>query len=595
MRRSILCDKCLLLLLAMALLSASPWARAQSATRSQASPQAQDQNLEQIQAQEQDQQQSPAEEPDRIQDEGRIGSRDQIQGAAPFNNAPGSQARIVRISYIDGEVRIDHGDGYESATMNVPITEHNWLQTRSDGWAEVQMEDGSLIRLAPDTVMAFTDLRRLSSGGTVTTVDLDQGEAEFKIAKRDENEFQVTVKNKSIVLDHSSSFRVTSTNADPLEIAVWKGEVSVRDSESGGEVAVKKNETFALDPTDVAQYALDKGAEADQLDDWSKQRDEALSTYASASHGAFQSPYQYGTGDLNYYGNYFDAPGYGMVWQPSGVNLGWDPFMNGYWVFSPGFGYTWVSSYPWGWLPFRYGNWVYINHRGWCWAPGGWTRWNTGPRWVNAPPGFRPPLPPANGTVVVGGSPGRVIRPGNAWDRGGSHLGGRAADRDDPSTRANRRVFTNDDMERVPRTDIPATQSSTSGAIGSEHTANGGEQHPAPKGTVRQSWPDRQQRIPEADRHAGNSAVVGSTRPAEVPRAEKPTPPTAQQAAPPAQPTRQQYTPPPAPAVHQSAPPPAVHPAPAAAPAPRSFSPPASAPVGHSSGGEAAHGGGRPK
>jgi hypothetical protein len=595
MRRSILCDKCLLLLLAMALLSASPRVRGQSATRSQVPPQAQDQYPDQVQAPEQYQPHSPGDESDRIQDEGRVGSRDQIQGAALLNNAPGSQARIVRISYIDGEVRIDHGDGYESATMNVPITEHNWLQTRSDGWAEVQLEDGSLIRLAPDTVIAFTDLRRLSSGETVTTVDLDQGEAEFKIAKRNENKFQVTVKNKSIVLDHSSWFRVTSTNADPLEIAVWKGEVAVRDAESGGEVAVKKNETFALDPTDVAQYALDKGAEADQLDDWSKQRDDALSTYASASHGAFQSPYQYGTVDLNYYGNYFDAPGYGMVWQPNGVNLGWDPFMNGYWILSPGFGYTWVSSYPWGWLPFRYGNWVYVNNRGWCWAPGGWTRWNTGPRWVNAPPGFRPPAPPANGTVVVGGSPGRVIRPGNPWDRGGVHLGGGLADRNDNAgSRMNRRVFTNEDVEsRVPRTDIPATQSSASG--GSDHTANGGEQRPAPKGTVRQSWPDRQQRIPEADRNVRNSAVGGSTRPAEVPRAQRAAPPTAHQAAPPtSQQARPQYTPPPAPAVHQS--PPAVHPsAPASAPAPRSFSPPASAPVSHSSGGEGAHGGGRPR
>src|SRR5262249_662330 len=75
----------------------------------------------------------------------------------PNDDSHDSHARIVRISYVDGEVRIDHGSGYESASMNVPVTEHNWLQTRSDGWAEVQLEDGSLIRLAPDTVIAFTE------------------------------------------------------------------------------------------------------------------------------------------------------------------------------------------------------------------------------------------------------------------------------------------------------------------------------------------------------------------------------------------------------------------------------------------------------
>src|SRR5260370_31142654 len=136
-----------------------------------------------------------------------------------------SHVRIVRISYVNGEVRMDSGHGWENVTMNVPVTERNWLQTRSDGWAEVQFEDGSLLRLAPDSQVIFTELGRFSSGGTVTTIDLDQGEAEFKIKGHDDSDFRVTVKNKAIVLVHSGTFRVTSTNADPMEVAVFKGEV----------------------------------------------------------------------------------------------------------------------------------------------------------------------------------------------------------------------------------------------------------------------------------------------------------------------------------------------------------------------------------
>src|SRR6185312_14501642 len=192
-----------------------------------------------------------------------------------------SQARIVRISYVEGSVRLDSGQGYESATMNVPLMERDWLQTGSDGWAEVQLEDGSLIRLAPNTVIAFTQLARASSGATLTTVDLDQGEAEFKVAQHNDGEFNVTVKKNTIALTRSSSFRVTSTNANPLEVAVLKGEVGVSDTDNGGEVAVKQNETFVLDPNDVARYALDKGVDPDDLDQWSTQRDDALSTYAS--------------------------------------------------------------------------------------------------------------------------------------------------------------------------------------------------------------------------------------------------------------------------------------------------------------------------
>ena len=48
------------------------------------------------------------------------------------------------------------------------------------------------------------------------------------------------------------------------------------------------------------------------------------------------------------------------MWQPYLVGAGWDPFMNGAWMWYPGAGYTWVSAYPWGWTPYRYGSWTYL-------------------------------------------------------------------------------------------------------------------------------------------------------------------------------------------------------------------------------------------
>lgn len=538
--------------------------------RTQSSDQVPDmQNQEQTQYQHQDSSQLPerAQGAEQIPSEDRIQEQDQDQvgSSAPYDSndpASDSQARIVRISYVDGEVRIDHGQGYESATMNVPVTEHNWLETRSDGWAEVQFEDGSLIRIAPDTVIAFTELNRLSSGVAITTIDLDQGEAEFKVAQGSASQFQVTVKNKTVVLDRSARFRVTSTNVDPLEVVVWKGELMIRDSESGGEVAVKKDETFVLDPTDVAQYGLDKGADADSLDQWSKQRDDYLSTYASRG-GYSQSPYQYGAGDLNYYGEYFDDPGYGMVWQPNGVNIGWDPFGNGYWSYAPGFGYTWISAYPWGWLPFRYGHWVFINGRGWCWVPGNWQHWHTGPTWANAPPGFHAPRPPAKNTIVLKGGPGgRVARPGTTGEGSGfvRNAGpgkGRPVNHDgekEPGARGTRRVFTNEDVAKVPRNDVPAqpapnvvdadgkpkeVERQPRGNPGQQRTADGFRgAHEAPP----VNRPDDGGRTPHtrtSDSPQSHSVpppsqpVRESTRPAQVGRQSPPAPAPARQSSPP--------------------------------------------------------------
>jgi len=480
-----------------------------------------------------------------------------------------SHARIVRLSYVDGRVRLDNGHGYESATMNVPLTERDWLQTGSDGWAEVQLEDGSLIRLAPDTEVAFTELGRSSSGGTITTVDLDQGEAVFKITKHDDSDFRVTVKKNTIVLTHSGTFRVTSTNANPMEIAVTKGEVAVRDGEGGDEVAVKKNETFVLNPNDVGQYALDKGTEADELDRWSVERDDTLSAYASAGQGTFQSPYQYGANDLGYYGQYYDEPGYGQVWQPYGVNYGWDPFSNGYWSYAPGFGYTWVSSYPWGWMPYRYGRWVFINNRGWCWLPGGWNRWYSRPRWTHAPPGFHAPIPPADNRILTGGSPGEINRQPSRGGDGGRNsgsIGGRVGDRDGNNRTPGRvgentgrgRVLTNDDIQaRVPRTDVPATapaQPQPPTAIAIDPVPKIGAPRPT-GGSIDRGNQDRGNEVRGHDADRGRGEREQPREPVRRSTNESPAPPPVRQYNPPPQ----QYSPPNRQQEHQSAPPAVVH------------------------------------
>src|SRR5437764_14310843 len=84
-----------------------------------------------------------------------------------------------------------------------------------------------------------------------------------------------------------------------------------------------------------------------------------------------------------------------MCWQPYFTGLGWDPFMNGAWMWYPGWGYTWVSGYPWGWLPYRYGSWRYAGSYGWLWSPGGRQNgWAPAPVIVGAPPTYRAPQPP---------------------------------------------------------------------------------------------------------------------------------------------------------------------------------------------------------
>jgi hypothetical protein len=325
-----------------------------------------------------------------------------------------SNARIVRISDVEGQVEFDAGNGYESATVNVPITEGARLATREDGWAEVQFEDGSTLRLAPDSEIVFSELKFSDGGATLTSLDVVQGEAEFEIAYEERGSFQINAQKKSILLNKSGRFRVRSDSSNPLELVVWEGEVGIQDPDSANEVSVFNNETFVLNPSDASLYDLEKGAAVDDLDQWSTQRDDYLSKNASADDSHTKSPYKYGESDLDSDGQYYDVPDYGSLWRPNNVGLDWDPFSNGYWYQSP-VGYTWVSAYRWGWMPYRYGRWIFVNGRGWFWEPGSWHGWHRIPPVFNPPPRFRkPPVPPPGVTPnpnKIAGGPGPVRPP----------------------------------------------------------------------------------------------------------------------------------------------------------------------------------------
>jgi hypothetical protein len=321
-----------------------------------------------------------------------------------------SHARIVRLSYIDGDVEIDKGDGhgFDTAYLNMPITYQSKVWAR-DGQAEIEMEDGSSIRLTPETLVSFSDLSLGSDGARTTSVELQDGTAYFHIRQHDPDRFNLSFGNNQVQLLTPAHFRVDTTKRQ-FELAVFKGEVQV--SSSGGpEVAVKGGETIRLDSDDPDRYYLAKGIDVENYDDWDKDRTNSHDQVVSTASDNGSNALIYGLSDLSTYGNYFYVPGYGYMWRPNSASLGWDPFADGYWMSYPGYGYMFVSGYPWGWAPYRYGSWDYVNGYGWCWAPGNtWNTWYPIPPLRNAPPHFRPPHPPrVAGPAVLAVNNGTVV------------------------------------------------------------------------------------------------------------------------------------------------------------------------------------------
>lgn len=303
-----------------------------------------------------------------------------------------SQARIVRLSQVDGDVQTDRntGQGYEKAFLNLPVTQGAKLRTGPDARAEIEFEDGSTLRLTPGSVLEFPELERRDSGARASSVELHQGTAYLNFKGEKGEEFSLGLGRESLKLSKPTHLRVELKDASAT-VSVFNGAVEVNGL--AGKLDVEKRHSVTFDLAGAEPYALANNLEPDPYDDWDKQQDKYHQQYRGNSY----SPYGYGASDLNYYGSFYNLPGYGMMWQPYLVGAGWDPFMNGAWMWYPGAGYAWISAYPWGWTPYRYGSWTYIpSYGGWFWQPGRvWTGWNTVPRIVNPPQRFNPPRPPA--------------------------------------------------------------------------------------------------------------------------------------------------------------------------------------------------------
>ena len=353
-----------------------------------------------------------------------------------------SKARIVRLSEVQGTVQIERatGDAFDKAFINLPVVEGSKLRTGKDGRAEVEFEDGSALRLAPDSEVAFIRLARGDDGQKLSTVQLLSGTVYANLHPKNAynkdktgDQFLLNFARESVTVSEAAHFRLELADATAT-LAVFKGKLSATTPSGQFDVAEKHSATIALAPNDLANdapakkdsFVIAKNYEADPSDAWDRRQTDYHDRYASNGSSNISSPYGYGMSDLNYYGNFMTVPGYGNVWQPYFMGANWSPFQDGGWAFYSGFGYMWVSGYPWGWMPYSYGNWAFAPGFGWVWQPGYWNSWNGIPRVVNPPVRTTVPTAPVSGhqTVMVGlgltanpatGAPRRLtINPGSA-------------------------------------------------------------------------------------------------------------------------------------------------------------------------------------
>src|ERR1700680_4167434 len=129
-----------------------------------------------------------------------------------------SQARIVRLSDVQGSVQIDKntGLGFENAFLNLPITQGAQVRTRDNGRAEIEFEDGSTLRLTPNTTVEFSTLGLNDGGKRISAVHLVDGLSYVNWLGKSGDTFTLNFSREKIELTQPSHFRVaiSSRNAE---------------------------------------------------------------------------------------------------------------------------------------------------------------------------------------------------------------------------------------------------------------------------------------------------------------------------------------------------------------------------------------------
>ncbi|MGI8988646.1 MAG: DUF6600 domain-containing protein [Bryobacteraceae bacterium] len=283
---------------------------------------------------------------------------------APMPALAGSP-RFARVGDFDGsvETQVHAADAWQAALRNTPLIESSWARTGPTARLEIELDEGSALRLAGDSLAELSDYSRLSTGQTITLISLDHGVAYFTGEPAPHDVLTIAVPGGQATLRQGSRLRFEASE-DFSRIAVLEG--VVRLSTAAAEMDLREGQFVRLDAGSAGRFALDREIPALDSDRWNEDRDKASAHSPSLK---FAGQARYGLTDLDRNGVWIQTGDYGPVWKPK-VPAAWAPFQEGKWQWYDGLGYTWISAESWGWMPYHHGRWMQDGNLGWIWARG---------------------------------------------------------------------------------------------------------------------------------------------------------------------------------------------------------------------------------
>lgn len=307
-----------------------------------------------------------------------------------------------RISYASGAVSFQPAGltDWGQAEVNEPYGPGDRIFTDSDGRAEIQIGQ-TYIRIGPNSDITFMD-----DGPYDISLGMGQGSAHIRSLGLWPNQvLHINTPSGTAAVSTPAEIRVDVLTDQGAALFTDLASDSLIEGAGGFREGINQGQSLELVGSNpvVPQYL--SPAAPDDLDVWSRQRDQQI---AMAASWRYMSPEIPGGEELDANGSWVPGTPYGAVWFPN-VAPGWAPYHYGHWVNHAPWGPVWVEDEPWGYAPFHYGRWVSFQGR-WGWVPG--------PR--TGHPVWSPALVVFAGGVQVGGvamsawfplGPGEPYRP----------------------------------------------------------------------------------------------------------------------------------------------------------------------------------------
>ena len=169
----------------------------------------------------------------------RLESPDEAQSVEKDDSGP---VRLLRITQIEGKVswRADGSLEWSDATANLPLRQGAQVYVEAGSHAELQMDDGSYIRLGDRALLVFDSLYS-DKDGEFTEIRQTDGRAYYHLRTK-KSLYQINTPLVSMKATGAGLFRVDS--GDQTQVSVFKGKVKV---EGDGE---EEDDAYELD-TDV--------------------------------------------------------------------------------------------------------------------------------------------------------------------------------------------------------------------------------------------------------------------------------------------------------------------------------------------------------